>query len=58
MMPFLHSVHSKQSRDSLTGPEGRANVGRPFATERLKDAISFRNKRVKKQQTLHLVHFV
>ena len=44
MPPFLHDVRSKRSRGPSTGPEGRANVGRPFVIEHLKRAVSFGNK--------------
>ena len=43
MLPFLHGVRSKQSRGSLTGPEGRANLVCLFVAERLERVLSFRN---------------
>ena len=43
MLPFLHGVRSKQSRGSLTGLEGRANLVYLFVAERLKRVLSFRN---------------
>ena len=35
MLPFLHVVYSKPSRGLSMGPEGTANVERPFAAEHL-----------------------
>jgi hypothetical protein len=58
MLPFLHGVRSKQSRGSLTGPEGRANLVCLFVAERLKRVLSFRNEDgVFFKHTFHLVHF-
>jgi hypothetical protein len=44
MLPFLHGVRSKQSHGSSTGPEGTANVARPFVIEHLKCAVGFGNE--------------
>ena len=59
MLPFLHGAYSKPSRGLSMGPEGRANVERPFAIERLKLIVGFGTKGgVKKLQTFHFVHFI
>ena len=39
MLSFLHGVRSKQIHGSSTGPEGTANVGRPFSAENLEHVI-------------------
>ena len=37
---FLHGEYSRQSHGLSMGPEGRANVERPFAIEHLKHVVS------------------
>ena len=42
---FQCGVLSRKVHDSLTGQEGKANVGHPLATGRLQDTVSLSNKR-------------
>jgi hypothetical protein len=44
MLQFLYGVRPKQNRGLPTGPEERANLGRPFATEHLKRAVCLAKK--------------
>jgi hypothetical protein len=59
MLLFLHGVYSKQCRGLSMGPEGRANVERPFAIEHLIRVVGSGTKGgIKKPQTLHFVDFI
>ena len=50
-LSFLHGARSKQIHGSSMGPEGTANVGRPFSAEYLEHTIYFDNERWSKKTT-------